>query len=144
MPFPFLSEEWIAAAREIRGRYEDQTPSIAASVRANLNINEVPFGEASLKAHLDTTSGRMEMDLGHLDPSDVTLTMDYATAKSFVVDQDQAAIMQAVMAGRVRIQGDLTKLMAMAAAGQSTTTGVTSEGAILAGKVADEIKAITE
>lgn len=144
MPFPFLSEEWIEAAREIRGRYEDQAPSIAASVRANLNINEVPFGEGSLKAHLDTTSGRMEMDLGHLDPADATLTLDYATAKSFVVDQDQAAIMQAVMAGRVRIQGDLTKLMAMAAAGQSTTAGVTPEGAVLAGKVADEIKAITE
>ncbi len=145
MPFPFLSEEWISAAGEIRARYEDQTPSIAASVRANLNINEVPFGEdGSLAAHLDTTSGRMEMDLGHLDPADVTLTMDYATAKSFVVDQDQAAIMQAVMAGRVRIQGDLTKLMAMAAAGQSTSGGALSEGAVLAGKVADEIKAITE
>ena len=144
MPFPFLSEEWISAAREIRARYEDQTPGIAASVRANLNINEVPFGDGSLTAHLDTTSGRMEMDLGHLDPADATLTMDYATAKSFVVDQDQAAIMQAVMAGRVRIQGDLTKLMAMAAAGQSTSGGTMSEGAVLAGKVAEEIKAITE
>ncbi len=144
MPFPFLSEEWISAAREIRARYEDQTPSIAASVRANLNINDVPFGEGSLAAHLDTTSGRMEMDLGHLDPADATLTMDYATAKSFVVDQDQTAMMQAVMAGRVRIQGDLTKLMAMAAAGQSGAGPAGSEGAVLAGNVADEIKAITE
>ena len=143
MPFPFLSEEWISAAREIRARYEDQTPSIPASVRANLNINEVPFGEGSLDAHLDTTSGKMEMDLGHLDPADATLTMDYATAKSFVVDQDQSAIMQAIMAGKVRIQGDLTKLMAMAAAGQAGG-GAMSEGAVLAGTVAAEIKAITE
>ena len=144
MAFPFLSEEWISAARDIRARYEDQTPSIPASVRANLNISEVPFGEGSLDAHLDTTSGKMEMDLGHLDPADATLTMDYATAKSFVVDQDQAAIMQAIMAGKVRIQGDLTKLMAMAAAGQSGGGGAASEGAVLAGKVAAEIKAITE
>lgn len=155
MPYPFLSEEWIAAAREIRARYEDQTPTISASVRANLNISGVPFGDGSLDAHLDTTSGRMEMDLGHLDPADATLTMDYATAKSFVVDQDQTAVMQAIMAGRVRIQGDLTKLMAMAAAGQAGATAGTgsagtgtgeakSEGAVLAGKVADEIKAITE
>ncbi|CAA9238258.1 MAG: hypothetical protein AVDCRST_MAG76-1620 [uncultured Acidimicrobiales bacterium] len=144
MAFPFLSEEWISAARDIRARYEDQTPSIPASVRANLNISEVPFGEGSLDAHLDTTSGKMEMDLGHLDPADATLTMDYATAKSFVVDQDQAAIMQAIMAGKVRIQGDLTKLMAMAAAGQSGGGVAASEGAVLAGKVAAEIKAITE
>lgn len=144
MPFPFLSEEWISAAREIRERYEDQTPSIPASVRANLNINEVPFGEGALEAHLDTTSGRMEMEFGHLDPADATLTMDYATAKSFVVDQDQTAIMQAIMAGKVRIQGDLSKLMAMAAAGQAGAGGGTGEAAELAGKVADEIKAITE
>ncbi len=144
MPFAFLSEEWISAAREIRVRYEDQTPSIPASVRANLNINGVPFGEGSLEAHLDTTSGRMEMDLGHLDPADATLTMDYATAKSFVVDQDQAAVMQAIMGGRVRIQGDLSKLMAMAAVGQAGAGGAVSEGAALAAKVAEEIKAITE
>ena len=144
MPFPFLSEEWILAAREIRLRYEDQTPSIPASVRANLNVNEVPFGEGTLAAHLDTSSGRMEMDLGHLDPADATLTMDYATARSFVVDQDQTAIMQAVMAGKVRIQGDLSKLMAMAAAGQAGAGGGASAGALLAAKIAGEIKAITE
>lgn len=150
MAFPFLSEEWIVAAREIRTRYEDQTPNIPASVRANLNINEVPFGEGSLQAHLDTSSGRMEMDLGHLDPADATLTMDYATARSFVVDQDQAAIMQAVMAGKVKIQGDLSKLMAMASLGQSSQSsqsagaGVASEAALLAGRVAQEIKDITE
>ncbi|MEJ7765763.1 MAG: SCP2 sterol-binding domain-containing protein [Acidimicrobiales bacterium] len=145
MVFPFLSQEWIAAAREIRARYEDQTPPITASVRANLNINEVPFDEGSLDAHLDTTSGRMEMDLGHLDPVDVTLTMDYATAKSFVVDQDQTAIMQAIMAGKVRIQGDLSKLMAMASVSQSAAVpeGTAPKVAILAGKVAADIKAIT-
>ena len=144
MAFPFLSQEWIVAAREIRTRHEDQTPNIPASVRANLNVNEVPFGEGSLQAHLDTSSGRMEMDLGHLDPADATLTMDYATARSFVVDQDQAAIMQAVMAGRVKIQGDLSKLMAMASLGQSAGAGGASEGALLAGRIAQEIKDITE
>jgi len=144
MAFAFLSEEWIVAAREIRTRHEDQTPNIPASVRANLNVNEVPFGEGSLQAHLDTSSGRMEMDLGHLDPADATLTMDYATARSFVVDQDQAAIMQAVMAGKVKIQGDISKLMAMASLGQSAGADSASEGALLAGRIAQEIKDITD
>lgn len=144
MPFPFLSEEWILAVHEIRARYEDQTPSIPASVRANLSISEVPFGDGALQAHLDTSSGRMEMELGHLEQADATLTTDYATAKSFVVDQDQAVIMQAVMAGRIRIQGDLSKLMAMAAAGQSGAGGATSDGAAIAGRIAEEIKAITD
>ena len=142
MQHPFLSEEWITAAREIRARYADQAPTTSASVRVNLNISEVPFGEGSLPAHLDTTSGRLEMELGHLDEADATVTTDYTTAKNLVVYQDQGALMQAFMGGRVKIQGDGTKLMALAAAGQTSTSN--PDAASLATKVADEIKAITQ
>lgn len=142
MQHPFLSEEWIAAAREIRTRYAEQAPTTSASVRVNLNISEVPFGEGNLPAHLDTTSGRLEMELGHLDQADATVTTDYATAKNLVVYQDQGALMQAFMGGKVKIQGDGTKLMALAAAGQTTASN--PDAASLATKIADEIKAITE
>ena len=142
MQHPFLSEEWISAAREIRSRYEDEAPATSASVRVNLNISEVPFGEGNVPAHLDTSSGRLEMELGHLDEVDATVTTDYATAKNLVVYQDQGALMQAFMGGRVKIQGDGTKLMALAAAGQSGSAA--PEAVLLAGKIADEIQAITE
>jgi len=142
MPHPFLSEDWIAAARDIRARYADEAPTTSAAVRVNLNISEVPFGEGSMPAHLDTSSGRLEMELGHLDEADATVTTDYLTAKNLVVYQDQGALMQAFMGGRVKIQGDGTKLMALAAAGQ--TGSATPEAVRLAGKIADEIKAITE
>ncbi len=142
MQHPFLSEDWITAAREIRTRYADQTPTTSASVRVNLNISEVPFGEGSVPAHLDTSSGRLEMELGHLDEADATVTTDYATAKSFVVYQDQAVLMQAIMGGRVKIQGDGSKLMALAAAGQAAAAD--PDAALAAGKIAEEIKAITE
>ena len=142
MQHPFLSEEWITAAREIRARYAAQAPTTSASVRVNLNISEVPFGEGDVPAHLDTTSGRLEMELGHLDEADATVTTDYATAKNLVVFQDQGALMQAFMGGRVKIQGDGTKLMALAAAGQTSTSS--ADASLLAGKIAEEIKAITE
>jgi SCP-2 sterol transfer family len=142
MQHPFLSEEWIAAAREIRARYAEQAPATSASVRVNLNISEVPFGEGSLPAHLDTTSGRLEMELGHLDEADATVTTDYTTAKNLVVFQDQGALMQAFMGGKVKIQGDGTKLMALAAAGQTSASN--PDAASVALKIADEIKAITE
>lgn len=142
MQHPFLSEGWITAAREIRTRYADQAPTTTASVKVNLNISEVPFEEGNLLAHLDTTSGRLEMELGHLEQADATVTTDYITAKNLVVYQDQVALMQAFMGGKVKIQGDGTKLMALAAAGQ---TGASApEAALLAGTIADEIKAITE
>jgi len=142
MPHPFLSEDWISAAREIRMRYADQAPTTSASVRVNLNISEVPFGEGFVPAHLDTSSGRLEMELGHLDEADATVTTDYVTAKNLVVYQDQGALMQAFMGGKVKIQGDGTKLMALAAAGQ--TNAANPETAVAAGKVAEEIKAITQ
>jgi len=131
MQHPFLSEDWIAAAREIRARYADQAPQTSASVRVNLNISDVPFGEGNVPAHLDTRSGRLEMELGHLDEADATVTTDYATAKNLVVYQDQGALMQAFMGGKVKIQGDGTKLMALAAAGQ--TAAGTPDAALVVG-----------
>lgn len=139
MAYPFLSDEWMEAAREIRERHADQSPTIPATVRANLVVTEVPFGDGTVNAHLDTSSGKMVMELGHLDGPDATLTMDYATAKSFVVTQDQAAIMQAFMGGKIKIQGDMTKLMALAAAGSTSPESVAA-----AAKVTEEVKAITE
>jgi alkyl sulfatase BDS1-like metallo-beta-lactamase superfamily hydrolase len=140
MPYAFLSDEWMDAAREIRERYADQSPTIPATVRANMIVNEVPFGDGAVNAHLDTSSGKMAMELGHLDGADATLTMDYATAKSFVVTQDQAAIMQAFMGGKIKIQGDMTKLMALAAVSQSAGP----EAVAAAAKVSEELKGITE
>jgi hypothetical protein len=140
MAHPFLSDEWMDAAREIRERYADQSPNIPATVRANLVVNDVPFGDGVVKAHMDTSSGKMTMETGHLDGPDATLTMDYATAKSFVVTQDQAAIMQAFMGGKIKIQGDMTKLMALAAVGQSAGP----EAVAAAARITDEIKGITE
>jgi len=75
----------------------------------------------------------LNSDLGELDTPDLTLTTDYDTAKSIFVDQDQAAGMQAFMAGKIKVQGDMTKLMAMGA-GQNDEVART---------IAAEIKAIT-
>jgi putative sterol carrier protein len=79
----------------------------------NLTITEVPFGEGTIDAHMDTTSGELELDLGHLDGPDVSATLDYETAKAMMVDANPQAAMQAFMAGKIKLQGDMTKAMAM-------------------------------
>jgi putative sterol carrier protein len=53
------------------------------------------------------------MDLGHVDGPDLTVTVDYDTARAIFIDQNPQAGMQAFMAGKVKVQGDMTKLMAM-------------------------------
>ena len=109
---PFLSDEWIAAARAIRAEYEGRTPAPPMAVRMNQVVNEVPFGEGTINAHLDTSDGQVDLELGHLEAPDLTVTLDYETAKNLLVEANPQAGMQAFMAGRIRVDGDIAKLMA--------------------------------
>jgi len=109
----FLSEEWIAAAQAIREDYAGQATTAPPPMKMNVVITEVPFDESTMDAHIDTTDGEMSLDMGHLDSADLTVTVDYATAKAIFIDQDQQASMQAFMAGKIKVQGDMTKMMAM-------------------------------
>ena len=134
MPNPFLSEEWMADVRAIRERHAGETPEITTVLKINQVINDVPFGDGTVETYLDTSSGQMVMEFGQLETPDVTITTDYATARTMFVDQDQAAAMQAFMAGKVVVQGDMMKLMAMQTA--IPRNDITEQ-------VAEEIKAVT-
>jgi len=111
--YPFLSDEWLEQARKIRAEYAGKAPNIPHAVRMNLNITAVPFSEEDVKAHLDTTSGELELDTGHLETQDLLVTVDYDTAKAILVEGNPQAGMQAFMAGKVRVEGDMAKLMAL-------------------------------
>ena len=112
MPYKFLSEEWVEEARKIRAEL-DSPATAPQPVKMNLVITEVPFGEGMVEAHMDTTTGSVELELGHLDAADVTATLDYDTAKAMMVDPNPQAGMQAFMAGKIKLQGDMTKAMAL-------------------------------
>ena len=132
--YKFLSEEWIAEAKAIRERHAGETAAPAHQMRMNQIITEVPFGDGPIHSHMDTTEGEVKMDLGHLDSPDLTVTLDYETAKAILVDGNPQAGMQAFMAGKVKVEGDMTKLMAM-------QSGAVDPAAL---KAAEEIQAITE
>ena len=110
--FPFLSEEWIAEARRIRAEHAGQGIAVPTVVRMNQVITDVPFNGGTVQANLDTSSGELVMELGHLEAPDVTVTLDYETAKAIFVEGTAQAGMQAFMAGKVRVDGDLAKLIA--------------------------------
>jgi putative sterol carrier protein len=109
--YPFLSDEWVAAARQIRAEYGALEDGVPANIRMNQIITDVPFGDGKIDAHTDTSSGSLEMDLGHLEKADVTVTLDYDTAKAVFVDGTVAVAMKAFMEGRVRVQGEMSKLL---------------------------------
>ncbi len=134
MTHQFLSDEWMAAAKAIREKYADQATKVTSSIRMNQVITEVPFGEGTVNLFLDTSSGDVVMESGALDTPDLTMTTDWETARKIFVDQDQAAGMQAFMSGKIKVQGDMMKMMAM-------QTSMPQDD--VAKKIADEIKDIT-
>lgn len=134
MSHQFLSDDWIEAARDIRRRWEDRVPAVEVQVRINVVATKVPFGEGTVHAHIDSSSGRLEMELGLLDAADLTVTTDYDTARQLFVAQDPAASMQAFMSGRIKVEGDITKLMLMQTSVPQTDDAM---------QVAEEIRRIT-
>ncbi len=111
MPYEFLSPEWIDAARTVREKYADLAAAVTTVIRLNGVVTDTPFGDQPLEVQLDTSSGVVHMELGLLDNPDLTVTTDYHTARKIFVEQDQAGAMQAFLGGRVRVQGDMMKLM---------------------------------
>ncbi len=132
MTYEFLSPEWIEAADVIRTEHGDvATPG--AAVVMNLIITDVPFGTSPLEAHLDTTVGVLALNYGHATTPDMTITVDWVTAKALLIEGKPQAAMSAFMAGKVRIEGDMSKLVAM----QTATPDASSVGVI------DRLRAIT-
>ncbi len=135
--YPFLSDDWLEEARQIRAEFKDRTPEIPVSVRMNQIIQDVPFGEGTIKAHIDTSSGQLELETGHLDAPDLTITIGYETAKAILVDGDAQAAMQAFLGGRIKVDGDITKMIALQTAGM---TGAANPAAL---ELARRLQAIT-
>ena len=113
--YVFLTEEWVDAAKTIREEHAGGASAPAHVVRMNQIITEVPFSDEPIHAHMDTSDGELKMDFGHLESPDLTVTIDYVTAKAILVEGNPQAGMQAFMAGKIKVDGDMTKLMAMSA-----------------------------
>ncbi|MGD0439334.1 MAG: SCP2 sterol-binding domain-containing protein [Acidimicrobiales bacterium] len=109
----FLSDEWTAEVKRLHDELVTEPTAPAQSVRMNLVLTQSPLGDGTVEAHVDTSSGELIVDTGHLDSPDLTVTLDYETAKAILVDGDAQAAMQAFMSGRIKIDGDMTMLLAL-------------------------------
>jgi SCP-2 sterol transfer family len=114
--FEFLSPQWMLAAKQIRDEMPHPDVPAAGLMKMNLIVTDTPFG-ADVQAHVDTSDGEIVIEDGHLEGPDLTVTVDFATARAIFVNLDFAAAMQAFMGGRINVQGDITKLMTMQAPG---------------------------
>jgi hypothetical protein len=113
MSHPFLSAAWVDAARAIREHHAPNGAPISTAVKINLVVNDNPFGDEPIDSYVDTTSGTLVLELGRLDDPDATVTTDYETARTLFLATDPGAGMQAFMAGKLVVEGDMMKLIAL-------------------------------
>ena len=130
----FLSEEWLDEARAIRAEYEGRGGGIDHAVRVNLIVVEVPFGEGAVHAHADTSTGELILDMGHIEAADLLVTIGYEIARAMLVEGNPQAGLQAFMQGRIKVEGDIAKLMALQTVSPDPT----------ATEIAARIQAMTE
>jgi hypothetical protein len=108
MGHDFLSDDWFAEAKKLRDEANLPAPTgPAADMKLNIVVTGAPGGDKEVHVQ----GG--EFGEGLLDDAPTKLTVPYEVAKKTFIDNDQQAGMQAFMQGQIKVEGDMSKLMAM-------------------------------
>jgi SCP-2 sterol transfer family len=102
----FLSDEWFTAAKKLA----DEAGADAGQA-GDLTLNIVVTGGPSGDKEIHMANG--EFAQGLVDGAPTKMTVPYEVAKSVFVEGNQQAGMQAFMQGQIKVEGDMSKLMAM-------------------------------
>ena len=114
MPEKFLSESWFT---QIEGLRDEAPPSVGPAADLVLNIVVTGAPDGDVEVRMD--KGNFERGLA--DDAPTKITVPYDVAKDIFINGNQAAGMQAFMAGQIKVEGDMTKLMALQAGGGAPT-----------------------
>jgi hypothetical protein len=125
----FLSDEWLDAAKAIAAEHG------GGAAPAGVTLNVVVTGGPQGDRELHFADGNFETGL--LADAPTKLTVPYTVARAMFVEGNQQAAMQAFMGGQIKVEGDMTKLMAMqggagaaggdAAAAQAALQAITAD-----------------
>jgi len=110
MPHVFLSDDWFDAVEELRPEMPEP-PAAIKDLKLNIVVSGGPDGDREI--HM--AGGQFERGLAEDAPTKLTVPFD--VARSMFIDGNQQAGMQAFMSGQIKVEGDMSKLMAMQAAG---------------------------
>jgi putative sterol carrier protein len=114
--YPFLSDAWFDAADKI---IKDNAPAAPPTTNLVMNL-EVTSGEDLIKFHMGAKDGETLFGKGERDGADITMSTDIDTAREVFVSGNPQAGMQAFMSGKIRVQGDMMKMMTAQASGGGT------------------------
>lgn len=102
----FLSDEWFAKVAELTAAAGNlNVPSALASLALNVTVT------GGSNVDLCLNGGNFEK--GHNASAPTKLTMPGDLLRKIFLEGDQAAGMQGFMSGQIKVEGDMSKLMAM-------------------------------
>ena len=107
----FLSQEWFAKVDELTAAAGDlNIPSTLANLVLNVTVNGAPEGSVDLALN----GGKFER--GHNAAAPTKLTLPADLLRKVFLEGDAGAGMQGFMTGQIKVEGDMSKLMAMQSA----------------------------
>lgn len=109
----FLSDGWFTEFETLRADAGDLgTPDVVKNLVINMTVTGHPEGDKNIRMEAG------EFKQGHQDGAPTKITVPYDVAKALFIDGDQNAGMQAFMSGQIQVEGDMTVMMQMQAAGE--------------------------
>ena len=121
MAVKFLSEEWASAVEDALNAHDGFKGAIAnAGLGLQFHVSETPQGDLSY--YMKAAGGTAELALGELDEPDVTVAQTYDTASA--ISRGELNTQTAFMTGKLKVSGNLAKLMMHQAAIQQWQAAV--------------------
>ncbi|HKZ20389.1 MAG TPA: SCP2 sterol-binding domain-containing protein [Acidimicrobiia bacterium] len=104
----FLSSEWAAEVDQTLNNHQGFKSAIGnADLGIAFNVSGGPDGDVAY--YLKTSKGDVDLALGNLEGADVTINTTYDTASS--ISKGDLNVQTAFMTGKLKVAGNLAKLM---------------------------------
>lgn len=103
----FLTDDWFATVDNLTAQAGELNLS---PTLANLALNLI-ISATEGKTELALVGGKIQKGLA--DSANTTLNMDAETLRKVFFELDMTAAMQAFMTGKIKVEGDISQLMAL-------------------------------
>ncbi len=108
MAVQFLSDEWAQAVTDALNTHPGFKSAMgSANLSIQFSTSEAPQGDVAY--YMVTSGGEARLAIGELEDPDVTIGQNYETASA--ISQGSLNTQTAFMTGKIKVAGNLAKLM---------------------------------